>query len=139
MIAYFLSRPQKQNTSLPLTLTIFDKSLPLIFMMTSSLPPIPFDVPLEALNSHKRNYPVNMLLEYQSRIIQKYGDSCVFQPLGIHPKYPYSCLFSVKSFLDFPQEVLDFLWYLCDLYTIGIQFQLGSLYEALINHKSKGV
>ena len=77
-IADFLSRPQKQNTPLPLTLTVFDKPFPLIFMMTSSPPPIPFDVPPEAFNSYQRNYIFNMLLEYQFRIIQKYEDSCAF-------------------------------------------------------------
>ena len=115
MIADFLSRPQKKNIPLPLTLIIFDKPPPLIFMMTPSPPLIPFDVPTEAFNSHQMNYSFNMLLKYQSKIIQKYRDSCAFQPLGIHPKYPYSCLFLIESLLNFPQEVLHFLWYFCDL------------------------
>ena len=76
-----------------------------------------------------------MLLEYQSRIIQQYGDSCTLQPLGVHSKYPFSCLFSINNLFHFSQEVLHFLWYFCDLYTISIQFPLVPLYEALMNHR----
>ena len=80
IVADFLSQPQKQNIPLPLTLTIFDKPLPLIFMMTPSLSPpsVIFGVQPEAFNSHQRNYSFNMLLKYQSRIVQKYGDSYAF-------------------------------------------------------------
>ena len=131
VIADFLSRPQKQNP--PLAFTVFDKSIPLLFMVSPI--PVPFDVPPKAFRSPQRNYSYNMLFKYQSRIIQQHGDSCTLQPLGVHPKYLFSCLFSIDDLFHFSQEVLHFLWYFCDLYTIGIQFPLVSLYEALINHR----
>lgn len=74
MIANFLSQPPRPDNSL--IFSAFDNPPSFIFMMasTSSNPSMLFDVPPVTFASHKWWSSFNMLLEYQSRLLQLYRD-----------------------------------------------------------------
>ena len=79
---------------------------------------------------HIQAYP--LLLKYQTRILRRYGDTSI-QPIGIHPKYPFihPFYFPIQHWITFLKETLCFLWYLCHLYYIAIEFPLHTLLKTL--------
>uniref|UniRef100_A0A1J3EQA9 Reverse transcriptase n=1 Tax=Noccaea caerulescens TaxID=107243 RepID=A0A1J3EQA9_NOCCA len=110
-----------------------------LHMMTSSSAPkkhfFDFDanIPGDAHELIERNtlreHLRHKIFEYQSFILSRYGPNCHFiAPLGIHPDYPFAHLYRIEN-SNMPEEVLCFLWYLCSVYTIGITFDIGWLYQ----------
>ena len=72
------------------------------------------------------------LFKYQSLIISEYANHAI-RTIGIHPKYLFLHIFRIPYLLSFgfPKMVLPFLWYLCQLYTIVIEFPTPNLDLAL--------
>lgn len=73
------------------------------------------------------------LMTLQTEIIKKYGIETQFRNLGFHPKYPFLHLFKLTGQGTFPVELLQFLWYICHMYLIGIKAHTGFLYNHLDN------
>ncbi|KAG8492316.1 hypothetical protein CXB51_009828 [Gossypium anomalum] len=62
----------------------------------------------------------DMMLEYQIQIFKNFG-GLVLKPWGIHPDYPF--IHPIRfEFVEQPNELKWFLWYLTHLYHIAIQF-----------------
>ena len=144
IIPDMLTRPPSHHPS--------SKIIPVIVMMnpsspsSSSTPPNKLAKP--PLQSKLENLPLNLikditfrtiqsrartkLYQYQSLIIAKYADHAI-RPIGIHPKNPFLHIFRIPYTLTFgfSKKVLPFLWYLCQLHTIIIEFPVPSLNIAL--------
>jgi len=118
-----LTRPTKSQTLL----------LPLILMASSFNPPPPeTEFPTNELPRLAQDMVLNNILDLQAEdklfslqdhLLLNYDmNSLCFQSLGIHPKYPYIHLFTFKPAGLFPKELYFFLWYICHLYHIAIEF-----------------
>ena len=127
MIPNILTRPPKSQTLLLL----------LILMASSSNPPPPErDFPANDLSPLAQDMVLNHTLDLQAKnklfslqdyLILNYDmTSLCFQNLGIHPKYHFIHHFTFKPVGLFPKELYFFLWYLCHLYYIAIEFPLIS-------------
>ena len=86
------------------------------------------DIAFRTIQSRART----KLYQYQSLIIAKYVDHTI-RLIGIHPKNPFLHIFRIPYTLTFgfSKKVLPFLWYLCQLHTIIIEFPVPSLNIAL--------
>ncbi|KAK5776136.1 hypothetical protein PVK06_044095 [Gossypium arboreum] len=61
-----------------------------------------------------------MMLEYQTQVFKNFG-GLVLKPWGINPDYPF--IHPIRfEFVEQPNELKWFLWYLTHLYHIAIQF-----------------
>jgi hypothetical protein len=127
LIPNILTRPPKSQTLLFL----------LILMASSSNPPPPErDFPANDLSPLAQDMVLNHTLDLQAKnklfslqdyLILNYDmTSLCFQNLGIHPKYHFIHHFTFKHVGLFPKELYFFLWYLCHLYYIAIEFPLIS-------------
>jgi len=118
-----LTRPPKSQTLL----------LQLILIASSSNPPPPeTEFPANELPRLAQDMVLNNILDLQAEdklfslqnhLLLNYDmNSLCFQSLGIHPKYPFIHLFTFKPAGLFPKELYFFLWYICHLYHIAIEF-----------------
>lgn len=70
----------------------------------------------------------------QTKILMNYGIKTQLKDLGIHPKYPFNCLFRLyDAGFFFPDELLQFLCYFFHNYYISIEIHTGFLYNHLEN------
>jgi hypothetical protein len=93
--------------------------LPERYFPATDLPPLAQDM---VLNHTLDLQAKDRLFSLQDYLHLNYDmTSLCFQNLGIHPKYPFIHLFTFKPAGLFPKK-LYFLWYLCHLYHIAIEF-----------------
>ena len=123
LIPDMLTRAPKSQTLL----------LPSILMASSSNPSPPEqDFPADDLPPLAQDMVLNHTLNLQAKdklfslqdhLLLHYDmTSLCFQSLDIHPNYPFIHVFTFKPSGLFPKELYFFLWYLCHLYHVAVEF-----------------
>ncbi|KAG8493395.1 hypothetical protein CXB51_010802 [Gossypium anomalum] len=67
----------------------------------------------------------DMMFEYQIQVFKNFG-GLILKSWGVHPDYPFIHPINFQ-FLEQPEELKWFLWYLTHLYHIAIQFSICDL------------
>ncbi|KAG8481703.1 hypothetical protein CXB51_026580 [Gossypium anomalum] len=136
VLANFLSRPKPE---IQLNRKIFwpkpimmirpyssSSTSPASYPVTPNLnPEFPPEVYRLTQNETFHQKAKDMMFEYQIQVFKKFG-GLILKPWGIHPDYPFIHPINFK-FLEQPEELKWFLWYLTHLYHIAIQFSICDL------------
>ena len=96
--------------------------------------PLPDHLQLIVLEQTLISRSYHTLFSFLKLYIYRYGlDNGPIKNLPYHPVYPFLTLLRFNHRFDFllPQEAYHLLWYLCDLYTIGIIFEKTNMFQYL--------
>ena len=91
-----------------------------------SSPPLPLELETLIQTKTLRSRAKELFLSYLSLAIQKEGPHA-FGSLIIHLDYPYYTLFQFDPHQTFSPELYYFLFYLFELFSIGVQFHASTM------------
>ena len=109
-------------------------------------PIIPYIYPLERIENlptdDKETILTKLLPERSIENFKKFLEITIFQNglvfrgLKFHLDFPYLTLFHIHDFFSLPKEALCFLWYICEVYTVGFIFYAPRLtsYLSIVNN-----